>query len=69
MRLRDYFYIEIENGFWKYLGCSLVVDHFVTVMLQECKFDPDVKMEGHLKWLYWSLEGLYVPCYSRGLVC
>jgi hypothetical protein len=49
--------ISIENGFWRFLNVRITLDRFIAIMNKECRFDESMKMEAHIKWLYWSLNG------------
>jgi hypothetical protein len=47
----------IENAMWMYGDKKITVDHFVTAMIAEFKFDDTDRMDNHLRWLYWAFEG------------
>jgi hypothetical protein len=48
---------SIENAMWMYGDKKITVDHFVTAMIAEFKFEDSARMDNHLRWLYWAFEG------------
>lgn len=56
-RLPEYRKKSIENALWHYGHRGITVDHFIMALTAEFDFGNCLKMDSHLRWLYWSFEG------------
>ena len=68
---------SLENALWYFGNNGITCNHFVHAIMNEFNFptsrDPEMNMEAHLRWLYWSFPNgmcrLSVIVYLSAIVC
>jgi len=54
---KEYSHCSLENALWFYGHNGITANHFSHALMHEFGFAASMKMDAHLKWLYWSFEG------------
>lgn len=47
---------SIENALWYYVYNGVSANHFANALIEEFQFPPEMQMDAHLRWLYWSFD-------------